>query len=138
VSRELPRERIAKAIYDASILMLLYDGVDVFSDVSELLGSEPECIVPKSVLAELERIAAGEGWKKTRAAKLALEVVARRSCKVIDTGDTRGDEAIITLALTLRDAIPVTADNELRRRLREKGIPNIYYRRSRHKLMLEY
>ncbi len=130
--------RIKRVILDTSILMLLYNGVQVFDEIEELLLSRPECIVPQSVVEELERIA--ESSDKTlhqrRAARLALDTLAKKRCRVVET-DLPADDAIIELATRLRDAIVATADNELRRRLRELGLPNIYYRRSRHGLMLE-
>ncbi len=61
-----------------------------------------------------------------------------KKCRVVDVdGAGSADDALLLLALRSPDTIVATADNELRRRLREHGLPNIYYRRSRHGLMLE-
>ena len=130
--------RIRRVILDTSILMLLYNGVQVFDEIEELLLSKPECIVPRSVVKELEKISksSDKTLHQRRAARLALEALEKKGCRVIETG-LSADDAIIELATRLRDAIVATADNELRRRLRELGLPNIYYRRSRHGLMLE-
>nr|WP_070807793.1 PIN domain-containing protein [Pyrodictium occultum] len=131
-------KRLKRVIYDTSMLMLLYEGVPVFEESASLLLSNPECVVPRQVLEELERIASGPGpIHRRRAARLAIEALRRESCRVVDTSAESADEAILALALSDQEAIVATADNELRRRLREKGLPNIYYRRSRHGLMLE-
>ncbi|BEP18622.1 hypothetical protein PYJP_19740 [Pyrofollis japonicus] len=131
-------QRIRRIILDTSALMLLYDGVQVFEEAEELLLSKPECIVPKPVIEELERIASAKDktLHQRRAARLALQVMEKKGCKIVDVGQS-ADDAIIELARALKDAVVVTADNELRRRLRELGLPNIYYRKSRHGLMLE-
>jgi len=127
-----------RVILDTSILLLLYEGVRVFDDIEEVLEAHPECVVPRHVINELEKLADSKRAHKRKAARLALDVVAKR-CRVVDVREAENtDDAIIKLALIDADAIVATADNELRRRLRELGKPNIYYRRSRHGLMLEF
>ena len=127
-----------RVAYDTSILLLLYEGVPVFDEAAELLASNPECLVPRQVVKELERLAtAAPGLHRRRAARLALALVERK-CRVVDVeGAETADDALLLLALRDPGTIVATADNELRRRLREHGLPNIYYRRSRHGLMLE-
>ncbi len=130
-------ERIRRAIYDSSALMLLYHGVSLFDDVATLLVSNPKCLVPVQVVQELRRLAASaRQLHRRRAAALALQALEGR-CEVVEVDADSADEALIKLAVELPDAIIVTADNELRRRLREMGLPNIYYRRSRHGMELE-
>lgn len=129
--------RIRRAVYDSSALMLLYSGVSLFDDVASLLVSNPRCIVPAQVVRELRSIAStAKQLHRRRAASLALRAVEGR-CEVVEVDADNADDALIKLAVELPDAIIVTADNELRRRLREMGLPNIYYRRSRHGMELE-
>jgi len=130
-------ERLARVIFDTSILLLLYDGVDVFGEAEELLGSKPECVVPKPVVEELKRLLDAKSIHKRRAAQLALTALERYGCRVAETGSEEADDAIVEIVSRDCRAIAATADTELRRRLREKGLPNIYYRRSRHGLMIE-
>ena len=133
------RERIKYVLLDASILMLAYEGVDVFREIERVLDSKPKCLVLKSTLEELERLAAKAKPKRRMAARFALELV-KRYCEVVDYSPRKGedpDTLFLRFVLEHGDVMPVTADNELRRRLREKGIPNIYYRRERHGLELE-
>ncbi len=129
--------RIRRVVFDTSILLLLYDSVPVFDEVSRVLESLPECIVTKQVLLELEKIARSSISEKKRAARLALEAIEKHKCKVVEVGGRDADESIIEYVLSDREAIAATADRELRRKLRKKGIPSIYYRESMHGLMLE-
>ena len=130
-------ERIRRAGYDSSALMLLYNGVSLFDDVAMLLASNPKCLVPAQVVQELRGLAeSARQLHRRRAAGLALQVV-ESMCEIVEVDAANADEALIKLAVELPDAIIVTADNELRRRLREIGLPNIYYRRSRHDMELE-
>ena len=125
-----------RVVFDTSILLLLYDGVDVFSWVEHVLDTVPECIVPSTVIRELEKLASSKRLHKRRAARLALQAVERK-CRVLDVKENSVDDALVAIALRDCEAIIATADNELRRRLRERGIPNIYYRRAKHGLELE-
>lgn len=126
-----------RVILDTSILLLLYDGVDVFGDIRSVLEANPECIVPRHVVNELEKLISSKSIHKRKAAQLALSIVEKQ-CRIVDVESVdKTDDAIIKLVLSDRDSIVATADNELRRRLRELGKPNIYYRRSRRSLMLE-
>ncbi len=130
-------ERLERVVFDTSILLLLYEGVPVFDEVSQLLSSKPQCIVPRPVLEELERMAKLPSPKRSRAARLALQAIRRWNCRIVDTASRSADDAILEIVSSDCGAIAATADGELRRRLREKGLPNIYYRRSRHGLMVE-
>ena len=125
------RPRLRRAVYDTSALMLLAEGIHVFDDVEALLDARPECIVLEPVLRELEKHAASRCVRKRRAARLALSVVERR-CRVIDFGgDMLADDAIVEYVLRDPEAIAVTADTGLHRRLLRLGIPHIYYREER-------
>jgi len=133
------RERIKCVLLDASILMLAYEGVDVLGEIERILDSKPKCLVLKPTLEELERLAVKAKPKRRIAARFAIELI-KRYCEVVDyksCKDEDPDTLFLRFVLEHGDVMPVTADNELRRRLREKGIPNIYYRRERHGLELE-
>ncbi|NOZ89113.1 MAG: 30S processome protein Utp24 [Crenarchaeota archaeon] len=130
-------QRLRRAAYDTSALLLLYEGVRVFEDVEDSLDARPECIVPRQVVEELERHAASRRLHLRRAARLALEAIRSRGCRVVEAPGGSADEALLWLALHDPELIVVTADNELRRRLREHGLPNVYYRASRRGFALE-
>ena len=125
-----------RVVLDTSILLLVYDMVPVLEQVEDLLETRPECIVPRQVVDELNRIAVSKDVHRSKAAKLALQLV-KLYCKVVDINAKNADEAIINLVVNDPFAIAVTADRGLRKRLRKLGKPNIYYRRSMHGLMMD-
>ncbi len=117
--------------------MLFYEGVPVFEEVAAALESKPECIVPVQVKEELERIAShAHGFRKRRAALMALSIIAN-NCRIVDSRGDSGDDAIVYYVISDCESVPVTADRELRRRLREKGIPHLYYKAERRGFILE-
>ncbi len=130
-------DRLRRVVYDTSILMLLYDGIPVFEEAERVLETLPECIVPSKVVDELKRLASTGGVRKKRAARLALQLIERKGCRVVDVPGDTGDDAVIAYVLEDCEAIPATADRELRRRLREKGLPHIYYKLEKAGLVLE-
>ncbi len=121
--------RLRKAVYDTSALMLLADGVQVFDMVEELLGARPQCILLPQVREELEKHAASRSAKKRMAARLALRVVREKGCIEPDFRvEGIADDAIVEYVRRNPDAIAVTADRGLHRRLLAMGIPHLYYR----------
>ncbi len=130
-------ERLARVVYDTSVLMLLYDGVDVFEEAANALLSRPECVVTSRTVEELRRLASSRSARKRRAALLALREIERRGCRVVDSPGGTSDDAI--LAYLARDpcAVAATADRELRRRIREMGLPHLFYKHDRRGLVLE-
>ena len=82
--------------------------------------------VPRAVLAELERLAAGAGEAAT-AAGVGLDL-ARERCRVVEHDATSGDEAVFECATRDGVAGAVTNDGPLRRRLLDAGVPVISLR----------
>ena len=82
--------------------------------------------VPRAVLAELERLAAGAGEAAT-AAGVGLDL-ARERCQVVEHDATSGDEAVFECATRDGVAGAVTNDGPLRRRLLDAGVPVISLR----------
>ncbi len=122
------RPRLKRAVYDTSALMLLAEGVHVFEDVEALLEARPECVILRPVLEELKKHSESRSVRKRRAARLALSIV-ERACRVVEFGSGMlADDAIVEYVLRDPEAIPVTADTGLHRRLLRLGIPHIYYR----------
>ena len=130
-------ERLAEVVYDTSVLMLLYDGVDVFEEAGRVLGSKPACVILTQVVEELRRLASSRSVRKRRAAAMALRELERRGCKVVEAGGVDVDDAIVRYASSNCRAIVATADRELRRRLRERGLPHLFYKADRRSLVLE-
>jgi len=129
----LPRK--IGVLLDTNILMLIGRGIDIFTQIEELLDTKPEYYVIEPVVKELEKIIAHGGVKERKAAKLALELVKKR-CRVIEISlspDKSADDLLLEIALR-EGFIVATNDRELRRRLREAGIPEIYFREEKQLL----
>lgn len=122
-------------LLDTNILMLIGRGIDIFTQIEELLDTKPEYYVIEPVVKELEKIIAHGGVKERKAAKLALELV-KKKCRVIEISlspDKSVDDLLLEIALR-EGFIVATNDRELRRRLREAGIPEIYFREEKQLL----
>ena len=122
-------------LLDTNILMLIGRGIDIFTQIEELLDTKPEYYVIEPVVKELEKIVAHGGVKERKAAKLALELV-KKKCRVIEVSlspDKSVDDLLLEIALR-KGFIVATNDRELRRRLREAGIPEIYFREEKQLL----
>ncbi len=121
--------RLRRAVFDTSALMLAVEGIPVFELVEEALGTIPECIVLPQVREELERHASSKSMRKRVAARLALRLIEARGCREPDFRvEGLADDAIVEYVKRDREAIAVTADRGLHRRLLQLGIPHLYYR----------
>jgi len=122
-------------LLDTNILMLIGRGIDIFTQIEELLDTKPEYYVIEPVVKELEKIIAHGGVKERKAAKLALELV-KKKCRIIEISlspDKSVDDLLLEIALR-EGFIVATNDRELRRRLREAGILEIYFREEKQLL----
>jgi len=129
----LPRKM--GVLLDTNILMLIGRGIDIFTQIEELLDTKPEYYVIEPVVKELEKIIAHGGVKERKAAKLALELV-KKKCRIIEISlspDKSVDDLLLEIALR-EGFIVATNDRELRRRLREAGILEIYFREEKQLL----
>lgn len=127
-----------RVLLDTNMLMLFGKGVNIFDQIEELLISKPEFYVIKPVVDELKKIAEKGRVKDKRVAKLALQAV-EKYCRIIDIDVKQGmkvDDLIVEVA-SREKFVVATNDKELRRRLREKGIPEIYYREEKHLLEVQ-
>jgi rRNA-processing protein FCF1 len=89
-------------------------------------GDRADLVVPRAVVAELERLADGAGEAAT-AAGVGLGL-ARERCRVVAHDARSGDEAVFECATRDGVAGAVTNDGPLRRRLLDAGVPVISLR----------
>lgn len=118
------------------MLMMAGRGLGIFEQIEEILNSKPVFIVLSQVKKELEKIANTGSPRERRAAAVALELI-KAKCIVMDLGQSEAkgvDELIIDAALREK-ALVATNDRKLRKKLREKGLAEIYFREE--KSMLE-
>ena len=122
-------------LLDTNILMLIGRGIDIFTQIEELLDTKPEYYVIGPVVKELKKIISHGGVKERKAAKLALELV-KKKCRVIEVSlspNKSADDLLLEIALR-EGFIVATNDRVLRRRLREAGVPEIYFREEKQLL----
>ncbi|MEM0361765.1 MAG: hypothetical protein QXY36_01025 [Sulfolobales archaeon] len=87
---------VCKVLLDSSVLLQVYEGIDVIDLISDELGW-CDYYVLDAIINELSKISLSSKSLKGGAARLALEYVRRRGVKVINTGapNTSGDESIL-------------------------------------------
>lgn len=116
-------------LLDTNMLLLIANGINVFEQIEEKTLAKPEYIVLKPVIEELEKIMNKGTPSLRRKAGFALEI-ARKFCKIVDIKTRPGekvDDLLIRYAAENNAAV-ATNDRELRKKLREIGIPEIYLR----------
>lgn len=121
----MKRKSATPVILDTNVLIMQMEyRIDLEDQLTEILGSY-EILIPDAVLYELEHI---QDKHSMAAANFA------KRFRIIDSVK-RGDDAILSLAINL-NAVVVTNDRELRRRLKEKDL-NVIYIRQRSYLVLD-
>jgi rRNA-processing protein FCF1 len=107
-------------ILDTNALMMPVElDVRVFEELDRLLGSDAEYVVPRSVVAELEKLSAAGNGTEATAASVGRDLVSR--CRVVETGESYADDAVVELAAD-EDGYVLTNDRPLRDRLLERGV----------------
>ena len=118
-------------VLDTNALMMPVEcSVRVFEELDRLGFDEADCLVPRSVLAELEKLSAGGGEEGT-AASVGRDLAGR--ARVLDHEESYADDALVELAD--RFDYVVTNDLPLRDRLLEAGVSVIHIR-GRNKLTI--
>jgi len=107
-------------VLDTNALMMPVEcDVRVFDELDRLLGPVDalDLAVPRAVVAELDALADGSS-EEAVAARVGSDLAER--CRVIDTGATYADDAVVEAADP--DGYVVTNDRPLRDRLLERGV----------------
>jgi rRNA-processing protein FCF1 len=108
-------------ILDTNALMMPVElDVRVFDELDRLVG-DADLVVPRAVVAELEKLRdAGTGEEATAAA-VGRDLADR--CRPVETEASYADDAVVELATgTAVDGYAVTNDRPLRDRLLERGV----------------
>ncbi len=127
-------------VLDTSIIIDIARGIIPVSSIGDVIAGAFKMIVPRGVLEELSRIAESRGLK-SKIARRALKLVEEVGVIIVEEFPGEADDAITALALSLKSlcrVIVATNDRILRRRLREAGIPTMYYRRARGGLEVDW
>lgn len=119
-----------QVILDTNFLMIpgLY-GVDIFSELDRILDRKYELILPEVVIGELEHLEEEGDSSERRAASVALDL-ASRTAEIPSQGPA--DEEIIRLAREEDEMVVGTNDSDLKKRVRNEGIPVIFLRQKSH------
>lgn len=110
------------------LMMVAEKRVDIFRQIETVLPGKIEFIAPEAVLAELSTIArerSKRGGHARLALKLAERCVPRRESPAAEEST---DDYLVRVAREV-GGIVVTADSELRKRLRNANMPVIYVRK---------
>ncbi|WP_430515187.1 PIN domain-containing protein [Pyrococcus woesei] len=114
-------------------------GVDIISELERILDVNYKIVIPNVVLEELKTILK-EGklrGKDLIAARMALKLAERFPTVYIGEFMSKTtDELIYEFAISNDNVIVCTNDKQLRKRLREAGVPVVFLRQKK-KLELE-
>jgi hypothetical protein len=109
-------------VFDTNALMMPVElDVRVFDELERLTGRPTaalDLLVPRAVVAELDRLAEGSD-AAARAARVGRDLVDR--CRVVETEEAYADDAVLALARE-HEALVVTNDKPLRDRLLDAGV----------------
>ena len=118
---------------DTNALMMPVEcNVRVFEELERLLD-ESECVVPRAVIEELDKLADGAGEEAT-AASVGLDL-GRDRCVVRETDAGYADDAVVELATGGDVDHAVTNDGPLQDRLLTRGV-SVISLRGKNKLVI--
>jgi len=132
------QSRRITVLLDTNMLLLMARGVRVLELIEEKMLTKPRYIVITPVYNELVKIASSGKPSLSRMARLALDIVSKY-CELVEYPVKPGekvDDAILRYALE-NNVVVATSDRELRRRLREHGLPEIYLREESWRIEVE-
>jgi rRNA-processing protein FCF1 len=135
-SRECVEQRCLEVVLDTNFIILLSKYPHLIDELNEVIPFKSVCVLLTVVLEELEAVSKTLSEVRKRMLGKILGVLRGR-CVVVDAGGSGiVDEAIIDYARK-HQAVVATNDRELRRRLREMGIPNVFFREESRRLEYE-
>jgi len=131
-------------VVDTNTLILMARGFIAPSMIGEAVEASYRLVAPLEVKRELERLAESHPRPAIRRySRTALELAGRLGVEWVEVGGGGDvDDSIEALAAGLRAegarVIVATSDRGLRRRLRRRGIPTLYYRESEGILQVDW
>ena len=116
-----------RVLLDTSVLLLIYEGIDIFSGIEDFLERGLEFETLDSVINELKRLSNKPGSRKGLAARFILSEGVLNKVTVIKTGNPGllPDEAIVNYVRRSPEIVVVTLDKELRRKLKALGVKTL-------------
>lgn len=124
-------------LLDTNMLLLIASGDVSVTRLEQVLEMPFVALVPSAVLRELHSLSSRpEG----RAARRALELLQSMGTKVVES-EGSADDSLVELSATLKGrcrVVVATSDRELRSRLKQLGVPTLYYRATRGDVELDW
>jgi rRNA-processing protein FCF1 len=122
-------EEPIKVVLDANFFFVpLQFNIDIFKEMVDLLNRRFEPIILSSTQKELQGLTESRSPKQQKQAQLALRLAEK--CHVIDVEKSLKetyDDVIVRVSAEWKSPV-ATNDRELRKRLREVGVPVIFLR----------
>ena len=116
-------------ILDTNFLLIPeVHGVDILSELERILNLKYELVIPEVVIGELRHIKKDGEPSEKKAASIALDLFD--DVKIVES-EKPADEEILRLASEM-DSVVGTNDKNLKKQLRNRGIPVIYLRQKSH------
>ena len=102
--------------------------LDIFEELNRLYGQRIEPLILSSTFEELQKLAKSHSVKKSKQAMLGLKL-AEKCCvvKIERKNGESNDDVILQIAVEMKCAV-ATNDRELRRKLRNFGLPVVFLR----------
>lgn len=105
--------------------------VDFFTELTRILSFPFTIAVVDKTLDELDTIIAEGKTDSKLGAKLAKQLIVQKRIGVITT-DKQAHTDTLILKLATKDTVVATQDQDLKRRLKEKGISTIVIRQKKY------
>lgn len=111
-------------LLDTNILLYIYDGIDIFNEIINVLDYKPLFVIHKASLNELNTMLNGKSTKMRNKARVALEYLSRFKQLWIEKDDfmTYPPDDAILLTCKKYDYILLTNDEELKQKAKRLGV----------------
>ncbi len=131
------KEEKLKVVLDSNFLFVPSQfQINIFEELANLLNRSFEPIILSSTKKELQGLAESDSPKKRKQALLALKFAEKcRLVSVEKMSEETYDDVIVRVAAEWKSPV-ATNDRELRKRLRNIGVPVIFLRQ-KHRLEME-
>ncbi len=121
-----------KIILDTNFLLIPSQfKVDIFEEIRRIASFPYQLVIIDRTVDELKRIVDLQSRVQQRHARIALEMIKRYPISLLPTAKDKDVDSLI-LRQVDKDCIVATQDINLKRKLREKGIPIIFLRQKRY------
>ncbi|MCJ7614516.1 hypothetical protein MUO71_07135 [Candidatus Bathyarchaeota archaeon] len=133
----VPKEHENKVILDANFLLVpVQFNLVIFEELANLLNRRFEPILLSSTQKELQGLTESNSTKTQKQALTALRMAEKcRFVPVEKSVNETYDDVIVRVATEWKSPV-ATNDRELRKRLRQLGVPVIFMRQ-KHRLAME-